>query len=86
MGRVGLCREGIQGSRIQIKQQKVHAGTNNCTCCSFSAAELGCLDRILKDCGNQTWEEELGTAGQLIIKKMQKLHQNRAATNNYLHN
>lgn len=42
-------------------------GKKKVTCYSFSAAELGCLDMTLKDCGSQTWEEELDTAGQLKI-------------------
>lgn len=39
------------------------------TCCSFSAAELGCLDRILEDYGSQTWTTGPGIAGQLDMEQ-----------------
>lgn len=39
------------------------------TCCSFSAAELGCSDRILEDYGSQTWTTGPGIAGQLDMEQ-----------------
>lgn len=51
--------------RCVSENATIERGGLSFTCCSSSAAEPGCSDRILKDYGSQTWSTGPGTAAQL---------------------
>lgn len=67
-------KSGFKVAGVKESDNRCTQDQENHTCCSSSAAELGCSDRILMDCGNQTWEEEQCTAGQLKIQRQHLLN------------
>lgn len=55
--------------RCVSESATIERGGPSFTCCSSSAAEPGCSDRILKDYGSQTWSTGPGTAAQLDMEQ-----------------